>query len=124
MEDKQDFYKMLGLQVLKQTYFRNLSFMLAPLFCNAHYLAVVAAAALGGVGGGGGGDGGGGGGEQELRYRATQQDIRRAYRQCCIKYHPDKIAQKEGQEAAAGQNEDEACASLRNRLFMLIIYRS
>ena len=32
-------------------------------------------------------------GLQNLRFRATQTDIKKAYRQCVLKYHPDPMAQ-------------------------------
>ena len=34
-------------------------------------------------------------GLQNLRFRATQTDIKKAYRQCVLKYHPDKMAQND-----------------------------
>lgn len=34
-------------------------------------------------------------GLQHLKFRATQGDIKKAYRQCVLKYHPDKMAQKD-----------------------------
>jgi len=34
-------------------------------------------------------------GLQNLRFRATQSDIKKAYRQCVLKYHPDKMAQND-----------------------------
>ena len=42
-------------------------------------------------------------GLQNLRFRATQTDIKKAYRQCVLKYHPDKMAQN----ADASMDDDE-----------------
>lgn len=41
-------------------------------------------------------------GLQNLRFRATQADIKKAYRQCVLKYHPDKMAQNEKVRVTTG----------------------
>ncbi len=47
-----------------------------------------------------------------MRWRATQQEIRKAYRQCVLKYHPDKMSQNatedEGGEGKAEEAKGEA----------------
>ena len=73
MEDKEDYYKILGLQV-------RCMFVVLYHGTKLNGLTMLDC-------------------RQNLRFRATQDDIKRAYRQCVLKYHPDKLAQKEGQEA-------------------------
>ena len=44
---------------------------------------------------------------QHLRFRATLDQIKKSYRQCILKYHPDKLAQQEGLKEEAKQENGE-----------------
>eukprot|EP00960_Hanusia_phi_P072951 767910-Hanusia_phi.AAC.5 len=46
-------------------------------------------------------------GLQDLRWRASQQDIKKAYRQCVLKYHPDKLNQQEASKEGGDQSLEE-----------------
>ena len=59
-------------------------------------------------------------GLQNLRFRATQTDIKKAYRQCVLKYHPDKMAQQkedldESQDVVlAGVSDEQKAKELKD----------
>ncbi|EKX43149.1 hypothetical protein GUITHDRAFT_73325 [Guillardia theta CCMP2712] len=50
-------------------------------------------------------------GLQDLRWRASQQDIKKAYRQCVLKYHPDKLNQQEASKESGDQSLEEALSN-------------